>query len=36
MMDIVYVIAIVGMFLVTVGALRLFTRGQGRQAGRED
>ncbi len=36
MMDAVYVIAMVGMFLITIRALRLFTRGQGRRAGRED
>jgi len=36
MMDAVYVITMLGLFLVSVAALGLFTRGQGRHAGREE
>ena len=36
MMDVVYVIVMAGIFLLSVLGLGLFTRGQGKSAGREE
>jgi hypothetical protein len=36
MMDVVYVALIVGLFVLSAFALKLFTLGQGRSPGREE
>ena len=36
MMDAVYVVTMLGLFLVSIFGLGLFTRGQGQKAGREE